>query len=76
MFGFEVSHGLDLSVVKHSYLLEPIEDAGALQQVTSRAHHLGATGPVTVETVNIWQEKSEAARLTLKGTDQPANLSS
>jgi len=25
-------------------------------QVTSRAHRLGATGPVTIETVNVWHE--------------------
>lgn len=28
------------------------KDAALLEQVTSRAHRLGATGPVTVETVN------------------------
>lgn len=55
----EISHGLDLSFVTHIYLLEPIEDAALLEQVTSRAHRLGATGPVKIETVNVWQGLSE-----------------
>mmetsp|Transcript_10699 Transcript_10699/g.18264 ORF Transcript_10699/g.18264 Transcript_10699/m.18264 type:complete len:1056 (+) Transcript_10699:111-3278(+) len=51
-----LAHGLDLSFVTHLYLLEPIDDAALLEQVTSRAHRLGATGPVTIETVNVWHE--------------------
>ena len=51
-----LSHGLDLSFVTHLFLLEPIDDAALLEQVTSRAHRLGCTGPVTVETVNVWRE--------------------
>lgn len=47
-----LSHGLDLSFVTHIFLLEPVEDAAVLEQITSRAHRLGATGPVVVETVN------------------------
>jgi len=47
--------GLDLSFVTHLFLLEPIDDAALLEQVTSRAHRLGCTGPVVVETVNVWQ---------------------
>jgi hypothetical protein len=47
-----LSHGLDLSFVTHIFLLEPIDDAALLEQVTSRAHRLGATGPVIVDTVN------------------------
>eukprot|EP00977_Amphora_coffeiformis_P020470 scaffold8290_cov174-Amphora_coffeaeformis.AAC.7 len=58
----DVSTGLDLSFVTHIFLLEPIEDSGLLRQVTSRAHRLGATGSVTVETVNVWQEMSDATR--------------
>ena len=57
-----VSHGLDLSFVTNIYLLEPIEDGALLQQVTSRAHRLGATGPVTVETVNVWQDIDNETR--------------
>jgi hypothetical protein len=47
-----LSHGLDLSFVTHIFLLEPVEDAALLEQITSRAHRLGAAGPVTVSTVN------------------------
>ena len=46
---------VDLSFVTHLFLLEPIDDAALLEQVTSRAHRLGCTGPVVVETVNVWQ---------------------
>jgi hypothetical protein len=47
-----LAHGLDLSFVTHMFLLEPIDDAALLEQVTSRAHRLGSTGPVTIgETV-------------------------
>jgi len=56
--------GLDLSFVTHIFLLEPVEDAALLEQITSRAHRLGATGPVTVETVNPYyklQPATEAA---------------
>ena len=51
--------GLDLSFVTHLFLLEPIDDAALLEQITSRAHRLGCTGPVIVETVNVWQGKLE-----------------
>lgn len=47
-----LAHGLDLSFVTHIFLLEPIDNAALLEQITSRAHRLGATGPVVVETVN------------------------
>ena len=47
-----LSHGLDLSFVTHMFLLEPIDDAALLEQVTSRAHRLGCTGPVTVDTIH------------------------
>jgi SNF2 family DNA or RNA helicase len=51
-----LAHGLDLSFVTHLFLLKPINDAALLEQVTSRAHRLGSTGPVTVKTVNVWPE--------------------
>jgi len=50
------AHGLDLSFVTHLFLLEPIFDAALMEQVVSRAHRLGATGSVVVETVHTWQE--------------------
>jgi len=57
-----LSHGLDLSFVTHMYLLEPIDDAALLEQVTSRAHCLGCTGPVTVETIHVWHEMDSNAK--------------
>lgn len=68
-----ISHGLDLSCVTHMYLLEPIEDAALLEQVTSRAHRLGATGPVKVETVNVWQALSDEVIQATKITQAPSN---
>ena len=63
-----LSHGLDLSFVTHMFLLESIDDAALLEQVTSRAHRLGCTGPVTIDTVNVWQKtdsiKEAAKQLT------------
>jgi hypothetical protein len=62
-----LSHGLDLSFVTHIFLLEPVDDAALLEQITSRAHRLGATGPVTVCTVNTYfslDPATEAAVLT------------
>ena len=53
------AHGLDLSFVTHIFLLEPIHDAALLEQIVSRAHRLGATGPVTIETVHVWQPDFE-----------------
>jgi len=55
----DLAHGLDLSFVTHIFLLEAINDAALLEQVTSRAHRLGATGPVTIETVNVFYKCSD-----------------
>ena len=55
----KLAHGLDLSFVTHIFLLEPINNAALLEQVTSRAHRLGATGPVTIETINVFFKCSE-----------------
>ena len=49
-----LSHGLDLSFVTHIFLLEAINDASLLEQVTSRAHRLGCTAPVVIDTINVW----------------------
>lgn len=56
----DLAHGLDLSFVTHIFLLEPINDAALLEQVTSRAHRLGATGPVRIETINTFYKCSDA----------------
>ena len=58
--------GLDLSFVTHIFLLEPVEDAALLEQITSRAHRLGATGPVTVETVNCFYSLDPATETTVE----------
>ena len=51
-----LAHGLDLSFVTHIFLLEPIDDSSLLEQVTSRAHRLGCTAPVVIDTINVWHD--------------------
>ncbi|KAH7440483.1 hypothetical protein KP509_04G109900 [Ceratopteris richardii] len=43
--------GLDLSFVTHVFLMEPIWDRSVEEQVVSRAHRMGATRPILVETL-------------------------
>ncbi|KAJ4804789.1 SNF2 domain-containing protein / helicase domain-containing protein / F-box family protein [Rhynchospora pubera] len=43
--------GLDLSFVTHVFLMEPIWDRSVEEQVVSRAHRMGATRPINVETL-------------------------
>ncbi|KAK4746961.1 hypothetical protein SAY87_025998 [Trapa incisa] len=43
--------GLDLSFVSHVFLMEPIWDKSMEEQVISRAHRMGATCPIHVETL-------------------------
>eukprot|EP01018_Ginkgo_biloba_P039006 Gb_11879 [translate_table: standard] len=43
--------GLDLSFVTHVFLMEPIWDRSMEEQVISRAHRMGATRPIHVETL-------------------------
>ncbi|KAG0496326.1 hypothetical protein HPP92_000861 [Vanilla planifolia] len=43
--------GLDLSFVTHVFLMEPIWDRSMEEQVISRAHRMGATRPILVETL-------------------------
>ena len=50
------SVGLDLSFVTHLFILNPILDAALERQVVSRAHRMGATGPVLVETIHLWYD--------------------
>jgi hypothetical protein len=69
MLHANLSHGLDLSFVTHIFLLEPIEDAALLEQVTSRAHRLGATGPVHVHTVNVFYKTSDMFEQALSVVD-------
>ena len=67
-----LSHGLDLSFVTHIFLLEPVDDAALLEQITSRAHRLGASGPVTVCTVNTYYSLDE--KLKAIKDDKKRNL--
>ena len=60
-----LSAGLDLSFVTHIFLLEAINDAALLEQVTSRAHRLGATGPVTIDTIHVFYKCSEGFQETV-----------
>ncbi|KAL2619941.1 hypothetical protein R1flu_000146 [Riccia fluitans] len=46
-----VALGLDLSFVTNVYLMEPIWDRSMEEQVVSRAHRMGATRPIIVETL-------------------------
>ncbi|CDP18621.1 unnamed protein product [Coffea canephora] len=66
--------GLDLSFVTHVYLMEPIWDKSVEEQVISRAHRMGATRPIYVETLamngtieeqmlNFLQDADECKRL-------------
>ncbi|KAL6981082.1 hypothetical protein U1Q18_022713 [Sarracenia purpurea var. burkii] len=43
--------GLDLSFVTHVFLMEPIWDRSVEEQVISRAHRMGASRPIHVETL-------------------------
>lgn len=45
--------GLDLSFVTHVFLMEPIWDKSMEEQVISRAHRMGATRPIYVETLTM-----------------------
>ena len=40
----------------HLFILTPIQDAALERQVVSRAHRMGATGPVLVETIHLWYD--------------------
>ena len=66
-----LAHGLDLSFVTHIFLLESIDDAALLEQITSRAHRLGATGPVIVETVNPYYKLDEKTEEAVAASNEP-----
>jgi len=51
------STGLDLSFATHIFLLERIKDPALRSQVVSRAHRMGATGPVQVQLVQVKSEE-------------------
>jgi len=49
----EGSTGLDLSFATHIFLLERLHDPALRNQIISRAHRMGATGPVQVQLVQV-----------------------
>lgn len=53
------STGLDLSFATHIFLLDPIRDPALRNQIVSRAHRMGATGPVQVQLVQVISEEDE-----------------
>eukprot|EP01039_Chlorochromonas_danica_P019073 gene19073-23052_t len=55
----EGSTGLDLSFATHIFLLERIQDPALRNQIISRAHRFGATGPVTVQLLQVVAEEEE-----------------
>jgi hypothetical protein len=59
MLQYEGSHGLDLSFVTHLFLLERIEDPALRNQIISRAHRVGATGPVNVHTLLVIAQEDD-----------------
>jgi SNF2 family DNA or RNA helicase len=51
------STGLDLSFATHIFLLERIKDPALRNQIVSRAHRMGATGPVEVQLLQVKVEE-------------------
>lgn len=47
------SHGLDLSFTTHIFLLDRVSNPALENQIISRAHRMGATGPVQVVTLEV-----------------------
>ena len=44
---------MDLSFATHIFLLERIKDPALHNQIVSRAHRMGATGPVEVTLIQV-----------------------
>ena len=53
LLGEDGSHGLDLSFATHLFLVKHIDDPALESQIISRAHRMGATGPVEVIDMNV-----------------------
>ena len=47
------STGLDLSFATHLFMLEKVKDPALESQIVSRAHRMGATGPVQVQLLQV-----------------------
>ncbi|XP_062208099.1 F-box protein At3g54460-like [Phragmites australis] len=76
--------GLDLSFVTHVFLMEPIWDRSMEEQVISRAHRMGATRPIHVETLamrgtieeqmlKLLQDSNACRKMVNKGTSSTDN---
>ncbi|KAK1669928.1 hypothetical protein QYE76_058087 [Lolium multiflorum] len=76
--------GLDLSFVNHVFLMEPIWDRSMEEQVISRAHRMGATRPINVETlamrgtieeqmIKLLQDSSACRKMVNKGAGSTDN---
>ncbi|KAM3290230.1 F-box protein [Capsicum chacoense] len=66
--------GLDLSFVTHVYLMEPIWDKSMEEQVISRAHRMGATRPILVETLAMSGTIEEQMMKFLQEADEGRTL--
>ncbi|XP_059649264.1 F-box protein At3g54460 isoform X2 [Cornus florida] len=62
--------GLDLSFVTHVFLMEPIWDRSMEEQVISRAHRMGATRPIYVETLAMRGTVEEQMLKFLQNADE------
>lgn len=62
--------GLDLSFVTHVFLMEPIWDRSMEEQVISRAHRMGASRPIHVETLAMRGTIEEQMIHFLQGADK------
>uniref|UniRef100_A0A0E0JTP3 F-box protein n=1 Tax=Oryza punctata TaxID=4537 RepID=A0A0E0JTP3_ORYPU len=76
--------GLDLSFVSYVFLMEPIWDRSMEEQVISRAHRMGATRPIFVETLamrgtieeqmlKLLQDSNACRQMVNKGTSSTDN---
>ncbi|KAK1426500.1 hypothetical protein QVD17_15174 [Tagetes erecta] len=66
--------GLDLSFVTHVFLMEPIWDKSMEEQVISRAHRMGATRPIHVETLAMHGTIEEQMLKFLQDTSESGEL--
>ncbi|EKU20846.1 ring finger-like protein, partial [Nannochloropsis gaditana CCMP526] len=64
LIGKEGSHGLDLSLATHVFLMDQIWDENLQNQVVSRAYRMGAQASVHVERL-VMQDTVEEAMETL-----------
>ncbi|KAH9623700.1 hypothetical protein KSS87_016982 [Heliosperma pusillum] len=66
--------GLDLSFVTYVFLMEPIWDRSMEEQVISRAHRMGATRPIHVETLAMCDTIEEQMLKFLQNGDECRRL--